>query len=1025
MKKQIRTLLKKFVCVMLCSGIFVGNLPALLYEVRAEEPIDTVSINNAIINGSFETPVLSNSSTYLMYDMSQVSGWSTTATDQKIEFYKANRLYLKDGSELKPDEGKQGAELNANQESTLYQNLRTQGDSIYEWGLSHRGRYGLDTMALIIGPQQQYDAVKPTRTGRDQFMQMVDWVKAHASSLTDAYQANTEGVGQKITVYSRPFDQKGTFQGGTSDNFSLRQSDIYSQEWNVWIIASNYGAWHKCGYNYYSQNADEPKTFRANELDYRYSVPKKQTRTTVAFVSVSRLGTASDSIGNLLDNIQLRLFQPVTARATVGGTADVMIPHDNDETAGTTTYQVTQQQPVSTTSVNDVDLTLQAAAEEGYEFLGAYMNDVFYGKEQFTQQASNKYSYQYPLTGPTAIRFVFTKKSTVAYETNGGSWGEGENDASFTTSDSQFTVDEGSKTYTRDEKKLPAYANADFSGWWLVSYTAEKLLVPKKHTIIYKAPQEGEDTQGTFTVTYDDREENTKSVEVEDTAGLKFIAQWTYRQSIIPETLEQGRYVQDTTGGNVEFITPEQNSAGVSPIGGKNGAYVYSAQNNETVSVNAKPAAGYYFEGWYEGEQLYSTSQQISYSVGTAGKELTARFRESPYYRIIHYRLDSSGAVVASEGALIQGGVGDPVAAVAKTYEGYTYRKGYDKNGKKEVLSGTLTEECTESQPLQLKLYYTADHDSLKYDANFTGADRTMASTTGYTFEYVIVSANSFVRDGYTFTGWNTAKDGRGTSYLPNAAYKLTAKDDVLYAQWAAKACKLKFDGNLTGSTVRDSAGNVMSEKPVIYDTRYGTLPTAESDSGYTFAGWYTLPVGGDIVNSETKYTSLGESVTVYAHWTKTITIGDHVKVIHSYLPEGQTAYQTPESKPESITLYLYRKQKGADDSEYTCIREQVVDIQGTKTVKDKAGKNIVVSEADYLFTVTDSSSDYEYRVGTRLDNYDIVKPKNTGSDYPYKGITDSTDDIDFELQFNPNIFPADWKVEYVTSGENAVPADK
>ena len=233
MKKQIRTLLKKFVCVMLCSGIFVGNLPALLYEVRAEEPIDTVSINNAIINGSFETPVLSNSSTYLMYDMSQVSGWSTTATDQKIEFYKANRLYLKDGSELKPDEGKQGAELNANQESTLYQNLRTQGDSIYEWGLSHRGRHGLDTMALIIGPQQQYDAVKPTRTGRDQFMQMVDWVKAHASSLTDAYQANMEGVGQKITVYSRPFDQKGTFQGGTSDNFSLRQSNIYSQEWNV------------------------------------------------------------------------------------------------------------------------------------------------------------------------------------------------------------------------------------------------------------------------------------------------------------------------------------------------------------------------------------------------------------------------------------------------------------------------------------------------------------------------------------------------------------------------------------------------------------------------------------------------------------------------------------------------------------------------------------------------------------------------------------------------------------------------
>ena len=81
-------------------------------------------------------------------------------------------------------------------------------------------------------------------------------------------------------------------------------------------------------------------------LDYIYSVPKNQTRTTVAFVSVSQAGTSA-SIGNLLDNIQLRLFQPVTARATVGGTAKVIIPHDNLETTGKTEYQVKQQ---STTS---------------------------------------------------------------------------------------------------------------------------------------------------------------------------------------------------------------------------------------------------------------------------------------------------------------------------------------------------------------------------------------------------------------------------------------------------------------------------------------------------------------------------------------------------------------------------------------------------------------------------------------------------------------------------------------------------
>lgn len=943
MKRKIRIKIRQLVCFVLCVSIFWGNLSIPKYEVNAEESINTLSINNAITNGSFETPVLNSSDNYSMYDMSQVPGWSTTATDQKIECYKENNIYLKNKSVLKPDEGNQGAELNANEESTLYQNLNTQEESIYEWGLSHRGRDGLDTMALIIGPEQQYNASKPSKTGRDQFMQMVDWLKANSSSLGDGYKANTEGVGQKITVYSRPFDQSGTFQGGTSDNFSLRQSDIYSQEWNVWIIASDPDSWHKCGYNYYSHNNNESKTFGNNVLDYIYSVPKNQTRTTVAFVSVSQAGTSA-SIGNLLDNIQLRLFQPVTARATVGGTAKVIIPHDNLETTGKTEYQVKQQTPVSTKSVNNIYIKLEATPDEGYEFSGAYINNEFYKKDRFP--------YNHCVTGATAIRFVFTKKSMVVYETNGGSWIGDENDASFDTSDTnRFKQISGEYKYSRDEK-LPTYTNADFEGWWLVSYTEEKVLIPKKHIIKYTNPVEG-NTEGKFTVEYNDSEGNTKSIEVKDTAGLKFIAQWKYRQNIIPEykSLNKESYVQGTKGGIVEFITPEQNSTAILQIGGKNGAYYYKAQNNETISVNAKPAEGYYFAGWYEGNQIYSTSQKISYSVGISGKELTARFEESPYYQIIHYKLNSSGGVVSQEGpVLIPGGVGDSVAAVANTYEGYTYKNGYDNNGNKEVRSGILTKDCSKSNPLQLKLYYTVNQDSLKYDANFAGASQSMTPSGGYTFEKVKVSGNSFSRDGYDFTGWNTAKNGRGTSYSPGSDYQLTIKEDVLYAQWTAKKCKLIFNGNLTDATttIKDSNGNQMSEKNVTYDTRYGTLPTAESDKGYTFAGWYTLPVGGDKVNSETKYTSLEESVTLYAHWTRTIKVGDHIKVIHSYIPEGQNVYQTPESRPESVTVHLYRKLKGKADSEYICISEKEVNIQDIKKAKDEQGRDIDISEADY-----------------------------------------------------------------------------
>ncbi|TDD21254.1 DUF11 domain-containing protein [Nonomuraea diastatica] len=74
-----------------------------------------------------------------------VPGWRTTATDHVIEIWH-------DGfNEVPAADGKQFAELNANQVSTLYQDLPTTPGTTLYWRLSHRGRNGPDTMALDIG----------------------------------------------------------------------------------------------------------------------------------------------------------------------------------------------------------------------------------------------------------------------------------------------------------------------------------------------------------------------------------------------------------------------------------------------------------------------------------------------------------------------------------------------------------------------------------------------------------------------------------------------------------------------------------------------------------------------------------------------------------------------------------------------------------------------------------------------------------------------------------------------------------
>lgn len=103
----------------------------------------------ALVNGSFEEPVVTNYQ--LLPDASQppsadrVPGWLTTATDHRIELWHTgfNGVPAADGDQF--------AELNANQVSTLYQDLPTTPGATLYWRLYHRGRAGTDTMALDIG----------------------------------------------------------------------------------------------------------------------------------------------------------------------------------------------------------------------------------------------------------------------------------------------------------------------------------------------------------------------------------------------------------------------------------------------------------------------------------------------------------------------------------------------------------------------------------------------------------------------------------------------------------------------------------------------------------------------------------------------------------------------------------------------------------------------------------------------------------------------------------------------------------
>ena len=60
-----------------------------------------------------------------------------------------------------------------------------------------------------------------------------------------------------------------------------------------------------------------------------------------------------------------------------------------------------------------------------------------------------------------------------------------------------------------------------------------------------------------------------------------------------------------------------------------------------------------------------------------------------------------------------------------------------------------------------------------------------MESITGDVGSKIVIEQNGFARSGYTFTGWNTQADGKGTAYKAGDSFTLTDKDTVLYAQWS------------------------------------------------------------------------------------------------------------------------------------------------------------------------------------------------------------------------------------------------
>jgi uncharacterized repeat protein (TIGR02543 family) len=165
---------------------------------------------------------------------------------------------------------------------------------------------------------------------------------------------------------------------------------------------------------------------------------------------------------------------------------------------------------------------------------------------------------------------------------------------------------------------------------------------------------------------------------------------------------------------------------------------------------------------------------------------------------------------------------------------------------------------------------FTAEQTTtLTFDANF-GDFETVTNNFVVNTSLQLPAATVFsnpLRTGYTFSGWNTARDGTGAAYSSGVQFQIGTEPQTLYAQWTENAYTVKYDTNGgTPSEIADKTG-----------VRWGDgdlLPEEPTREGFNFTGWNISPDGsGFSVSSEHTYSYLTgnndaiASVTLTAQW--------------------------------------------------------------------------------------------------------------------------------------------------------------
>lgn len=278
---------------------------------------------------------------------------------------------------------------------------------------------------------------------------------------------------------------------------------------------------------------------------------------------------------------------------------------------------------------------------------------------------------------------------------------------------------------------------------------------------------------------------------------------------------------------------------------------------NITLSSTTPTRTGYTFNGWNTASNGSGTNyaKGATYSAN-ASATLYAKWTANKYTVTLNQQSGSGGS------SSVQATYDANMPSMTKpSRTGYTFQGYYDATSggtQYYKADGSSARTWNKANAATLYARWTANTYTITLDPQGgTGGDGSKTATFGFATPTVNIPG----RNGYSFGGYYTGKNGTGTQYLkPDANNTATsvrnwdiASNTTLYAKWNARTYALTFDqqgGN--GGTVSTTA-TFDAAMPA------ATMPTR---AGYTFKGYYDAATEGTLY-----YNADGSSAHV---WNKT-----------------------------------------------------------------------------------------------------------------------------------------------------------